>query len=105
MSTGLDISSALALAKAQPPQAPAPTANATAAKKAAKQFESVFISEFLGQMFADIPTDGPFGGGPGEAMFRSLMLDQYAKQMESQGGFGLAAPVTRELLKLQESRH
>lgn len=104
MSTGLDISSALTLAKAQPPQAPAPTANVAAAKKAAQQFESVFISEFLGQMFADIPTDGPFGGGQGEAMFRSLMLDEYGKQMEAQGGFGLAAPITRQLLQLQEAR-
>jgi peptidoglycan hydrolase FlgJ len=104
MSTGLDISSAMTLAKAQPVQAPAATPNAAAATKAAKQFESVFISEFLGQMFEDIPTDGPFGGGPGEAMFRSLMLDQYSKQLENQGGFGLAGPVAKQLLKLQEAR-
>lgn len=104
MSAGLDITSTLALAKAVPPKAPAPTANAGAAKKAAQQFESVFVSEFLGQMFAGIPTDGPFGGGPGEAMFRSLMLDEYGKQIEAQGGFGLAAPVTRQLLQLQEAR-
>lgn len=54
-------------------------------------------------MFENIPTDGPTGGGPGEEMFRSLMTDQYAKQLEKQGGFGLAAPVARQLLKLQES--
>jgi peptidoglycan hydrolase FlgJ len=104
MSTGIDISSAMTLAKAQPLQSPTHAANATAATKAAKQFESVFITEFLGQMFEDIPTDGPFGGGPGESMFRSLMLDQYSKQLESQGGFGLAAPVAQQLLKLQEAR-
>ncbi len=104
MSTGLDISSAMTLAKAQPVHAPSGAANATAATKAAKQFESVFITEFLGQMFEDIPTDGPFGGGPGESMFRSLMLDQYGKQLESQGGFGLAGPVAQQLLKLQEAQ-
>jgi peptidoglycan hydrolase FlgJ len=102
MSTDLDISSAMTVAKAQPVQAPSATANAGTAKKAAQQFESVFITEFLGQMFADIPTDGPFGGGEGEQMFRSLMLDQYAQQIEKQGGFGLAAPVTKHLLALQE---
>ncbi len=103
MSTGLDDSSAMILSKSQPVQAPIRAANAAAATKAARQFESVVISEFLGQMFEDIPTDGPFGGGPGESMFRSLMLDQYSKQLESQGGFGLAAPVAQQLLKLQEA--
>lgn len=103
MTTAIDSSSAMLLAKAQPVQAPAATANAAVAKKAAQQFESVFVTEFLGSMFADIPTDGPFGGGQGEEMFRSLMLDQYGKQIEEQGGFGLAAPVARQLLALQEA--
>ena len=103
MTTVLDASTAMALAKAQPPQAPSPTSNLAAAKKAAQQFESVFISECLGQMFEGIPTDGPFGGGPGEEMFRSLMVDEYSKNVEQQGGFGLAASVTRQLLKLQEA--
>jgi len=104
MSAGLDITSAMTLAKAQPVQTPHAVTNAAAAKKAAQQFESVFVTEFLGQMFADIPTDGPFGGGDGEQMFRSLMLDEYGKQMEKQGGFGLSAPVASQLLKLQEAR-
>ncbi len=102
MSSGIDITSAMTLAKAQPVQTPHAVANAAAAKKASQQFESVFISEFLGQMFSGISTDGPFGGGEGEQMFRSLMLDEYGKQMEKQGGFGLAGPVAAQLLKLQE---
>lgn len=73
--------------------------------QAAKQYESVFISQFLGSMFEGIPTDGPFGGGPGEGMFRSMMIDEYGKQMEKQGGFGLAPALSRELLKYQEKRH
>ena len=37
-------------------------------------------------------------------MFRSLMIDEYAKQITTQGGgLGLADAVTRELLKRQES--
>jgi len=103
MSAALDLSTAMTLAKAQPVQPPAASANATAAKKAAKEFESVFISEVLGQMFADIPTDGLFGGGEGEQMFRSLMIDQYGKEMEKQGGFGLSNAVAGQLLKLQEA--
>ncbi len=103
MTGALDISAAMTLTNAQPLKAPSPAANAAAADKASKQLESVFISQLLGQMFEGIPTDGLFGGGPGEEMFRSMMIDEYGKQMERQGGFGLAAPVARHLLQLQEA--
>ena len=103
MTSGLDLSAAMTLAKAQPVRPPSAAPNAAAAKNAAQQFESVFISEFLGHMFEGIPTDGLFGGGQGEEMFRSLMVDEYSKQIEKQGGFGLAAPVARHLLQLQEA--
>jgi flagellar protein FlgJ len=103
MSTAADISSAQALAQTRAVAAPHATANAAAAKKAASQFESVFISQFLGSMFEGVSSDGPFGGGQGEQMFRSLMLDEYGKQMEAQGGFGLSAAITKQLLHAQES--
>lgn len=103
MTPALDIATAQANLKPQV-SAPQPTANVTAAKKAAQQFESVFISEFLGQMWEGIPTDGPFGGGQGEAMFRSLMMDEYGKQIAAQGGFGLSSSVTRQLLQAQERK-
>ena len=96
------IQNAFTLAQSAPVQAPGSTANPGAAAKAAKQFEGMFISQFLGSMFAGISTDGPFGGGEGEAMFRSLMLDEYGKAMEGRGGFGLASSVTSQLLKHQE---
>lgn len=82
---------------------PTATADATRAKKAAQDFEGVFISQMLGQMFSGISTDGPFGGGQGESMFRSLMIDEYGKQLASQGGIGLAPSVTAQLLKHQEA--
>jgi Rod binding domain-containing protein len=90
------------MAQSQPVKAPSPTGNAVAAGKAAKEFESVFISQFLGSMFSGISTDGPTGGGEGEEMFRSLMVDQYGKSLEQRGGFGLAAAVQRQLIKQQE---
>ena len=94
---------AIAMAGAAPVRAPQPTGNATAAGKAAKEFEGVFISQFLGSMFSGIKTDGPFGGGSGEEMFRSLMIDEYGKAIEQRGGFGLADSVTRQLMKFQEA--
>lgn len=96
------IQNAMSLAQAAPIKTPSATGNHAAAVKAAKEFESVFISQFLGTMFSGISTDGPMGGGQGEAMFRSMMMDQYGKAMESRGGFGLAQHVTDQLLKEQE---
>lgn len=69
----------------------------------AKEYESVFISQFLSSMFSGIKTDGPFGGGQGEEMFRSMMVDQYAKGLTARGGFGLAASMQAELLKHQQA--
>ena len=95
--------SAMAMAQAAPVKAPVPTGNAAAAGKAAKEFESVFISQFLGSMFSGVKTDGLFGGGQGEEMFRSLMIDEYGKAIEQRGGFGLAGSVTQQLMKFQEA--
>jgi Rod binding domain-containing protein len=72
------------------------------AEKASKDYETVFISQFISSMFSGISTDGPTGGGQGEEMFRSLMVDQYAKGIENQGGFGIAAQMKAELLKHQQ---
>jgi Rod binding domain-containing protein len=81
---------------------PAATGSLAQIKKAAQDYEATFVTQMLGQMFQGISTDGPFGGGQGEQMFRSLMLDEYGKKIASQGGIGLADQVTKELLKHQE---
>ena len=95
---------AAALSVAQAPiQTPGATANFARAQKAAKEFEGVFITQMLGQMFSGIETDKTFGGGQGETMFRSLMIDQYGKQIASQGGLGLASTITAQLLKHQDA--
>jgi len=97
------IQSMMSLAQ-QKPLAPPPgaTSDVARADKASKEYESVFISQFLGSMFSSIPTDSVMGGGQGEEMFRSLMIDQYAKSIENQGGFGIAAQMKAELLKHQQ---
>ena len=73
-----------------------------AAKTAAEDFEAVFISQMLETMFQGIKTDGPFGGGQGENVFRSLMIKEYGQQISKAGGIGIADNVYREILKLQE---
>jgi Rod binding domain-containing protein len=82
---------------------PKPTASAAKAEAAAKEYESIFISQFLGSMFSGIKSDTLTGGGEGEEMFRSLMINEYAKGIEQQGGFGMAPQMKTELLKHQQA--
>ncbi|HLI67519.1 MAG TPA: rod-binding protein [Caulobacteraceae bacterium] len=83
----------------------APTVAAGASKAAiastAQSFESVFVSNMLGEMFAGVSTDGPFGGGSGEAAFRSFLMDAIGQQIVKRGGIGVAQAVQREMLKMQ----
>jgi Rod binding domain-containing protein len=102
---GMDATAAMTALQSAQVATPGRTNDPTQAKRAAEQFEGVFVSQFVSEMFSGISTDGPFGGGQGEAMFRSMMTDEYSKQIVAQGGFGLAASVQRELLKTQELPH
>jgi peptidoglycan hydrolase FlgJ len=103
-----DVSSSLSMAtsalnnRAAP--APLKTADVSEAREAAQDFEAYFISQFLGTMFQGIKTDGPFGGGQAENMYRGLMMQEYGKVVAAQGGFGIADVVERELLIMQEAK-
>ena len=98
------IQSAMSMAAQSPlAAAPKPTASTAKADAAAKEYESVFISQFLGSMFSGIKTDGVMGGGQGEEMFRSLMINEFGKSIEQRGGFGLATHMKTQLLKSQEA--
>lgn len=69
----------------------------------AQEFESVFLSQMLQHMFAGLEeADEWFGGGEGEEMFKSLLIDEYGKKMSQAGGIGIADHIKREMLELQE---
>jgi Rod binding domain-containing protein len=78
--------------------------NDAQAKKAGDEFEAFFISTMMESMFAGIKTDGPFGGGQGEKVFRSLLLQEYGKTVAGRDGFGISDMVQQEILKLQEAQ-
>lgn len=68
-----------------------------------RQFEAVFMSEMFKHMFEGIKADGMFGGGSGEEMFRSLLIDEWGKQVAAKGnGIGIGAAVQKMLLSHQE---
>lgn len=85
---------------AQPPQANAP--RDAEAWAAAQDFEAQFISTLFQSMYEGVGEDDPFSGGPGETMFRSMLVDQYGQQLAKSGGVGIADAVYREMLKMQE---
>ncbi len=77
-------------------------ASAESARRAAKEFEAVFVAQMLAPIFASIKSDGPFGGGPAEDTYRTMLVDEYGKAIARAGGFGIADAVEREILRLQE---
>lgn len=73
-----------------------------AAKKASQEFEGVFLSQMFKEMYDGVSADSEFGGGEGEEMYRSMVLDEYGKQMASKGGIGLTQNILSQLIKVQE---
>jgi len=82
---------------------PSKAVDAEAMHKSAEDFESFFLTQMLEPMFEGIKTDGYFGGGYGEGVFRSMMLQQYGRILAKAGGVGIADMVSRELMNIQEA--
>ena len=72
-----------------------------AAQAAARDFEAFFVTQMMQYMFAGVEQDPLFGGGPGEEMFKSLLLQEYGTEIARTGGIGLADQVVRELIEIQ----
>ncbi|MBV1933571.1 MAG: rod-binding protein [Parvibaculaceae bacterium] len=74
-----------------------------AALQAATDFEAQVLSILNQSMFAGIETDGYFGGGHGEEMFRSMLVEEYSGEMVKTGGLGLTDTIYRQILEMQEA--
>lgn len=96
-----DITASLARFKLSSPEA---AMSDQAAKRAAQEFEALFLSEMLAPVFESIDTNGMFGGGQGEEIYRSMMVQEYGKAIAQSGGVGIADAVQREILKMQEKQ-
>ncbi len=72
-------------------------------RRVAEEFESLFLGEMFEQMFAGLPTDGKFGGGYAESVYRSMLSQEYGTIIARNGGVGIADAVERQLLMLQEA--
>lgn len=65
--------------------------------KAAEEFEAVFLSEMLTPVFDKLDVDPLFGGGNGEQMYRSMMVQEYGKQLAKNGGVGIQDVIVKQL--------
>ena len=72
-------------------------------RRAAEEFEAVFIAQMLAPMFEGLETDELFGGGAGEDIYRSVLVEEYGKSIARAGGIGLSDTIQREILRLQEA--
>jgi len=88
------------------PKAPAVSASGDAdqVRKTAEDFEAFFLSQMFEHMFSGVEPDAMFGGGQGEAVFRSMLFQEYGKAVARQGGIGVADVVQKEMLRLQEAQ-
>ena len=67
-----------------------------------QEFEAVFIAEMMKPMFEGLDTNGMFGGGKAEEIFRGMLLTEYGKEIAKTGAIGMTSDIKAELLRMQE---
>jgi Rod binding domain-containing protein len=71
--------------------------------KKSKDFESMFMSQMLQPMFEGVGVDPLFGGGHGEEVMRSFLIQEYGKAMSVGGHLGIADAVKSALIRSQDA--
>jgi peptidoglycan hydrolase FlgJ len=72
-------------------------------RNTAREFEEVFLAQMLQPMLSGLTPEEPFGGGPGEEIWQSMLVKEYGKAIVAGGGIGIADAVMREILLAQEN--
>ena len=72
-------------------------------KAVAQNFEAMFLNSMLQQMYTGIDGEGPFGGSGATGVWRSFLTNEYAKTFAKAGGVGIADPVYRSMIAMQEA--
>lgn len=73
------------------------------AKETAQDFEAFFMTKMMESMFEGISTDGMFGGGHAEKIYRSLLFNEYGKAMAKTGSIGISDDIMSTILSMQEA--
>jgi flagellar protein FlgJ len=78
-------------------------ASLAAIDKKSKDFESMFMAQMLQPMFEGLGVDPTFGGGHGEEIMRSFLIQEYGKAMSLGGHLGIAESVKNAMIRSQEA--
>ena len=70
--------------------------------KTAQDFEAMFATQMLQPMFEGVGVDPTFGGGHGEEVMRSFLLQEYGKVIAKSDRLGIAKQIKAEMLRVQE---
>jgi Rod binding domain-containing protein len=100
---GLLVSQAQAQAAAQATSQKAAMSTAQI-MNTAHDFESVFATQMMTPMFEGLEVNPMFGGGKGEEMFRTVLLDEYGKQIGQNDSLNMVNQLASAMLKAQEAR-
>lgn len=86
------------------PRRPAAAADPAAVAKSAHDFEAMAIGQLLQPMFDTVDSaNGTFGGGHGEEAWKPMLVQEFAKQIASRGGLGLAKPIYDAMIRMQKA--
>ena len=55
-------------------------------------------------MYEGVSTDGMFGGGHAEKVYRSLLLNEYGKLMAKTGTIGVSDSIMDSIIQMQEAQ-
>jgi flagellar protein FlgJ len=73
-------------------------------KGAAQQFEAFFVGQMMEYMSEGIKSDDVFGGGHAEQTWRTMLNQEYGKQVAKSGRLGITDTVMKSMLESQEKR-
>jgi Rod binding domain-containing protein len=70
--------------------------------KVSQEFESVFLAQAFDQMFSSVEL-GYMSGGYAEKTWKSMMAQEYAKEIAKNGETGISESIKSMLLKYEQS--
>jgi Rod binding domain-containing protein len=63
-----------------------------------EDFEAMFLNTMFSQMTSGVKGEGPFGDTTGTGVWRSMLTEQYSKNLAKAGGVGISNQVYRSLI-------
>ncbi len=74
------------------------------AKETAQDFEAFFMTRMMESMFEGVSTEGMFGGGHAEKIYRSMLFNEYGKVMAKTGNIGISDDIMDTIIQMQEAQ-